>query len=84
MTHHSNLVEKVVEKVMQSPEVKKALSNLMTNFHHPDTVKVTKTIKLPDTMCRLVENQAHLNGVTFSDWVRRAIIEQLRRNDGQA
>ena len=72
MTNHSNV-----------PEVQNALDNLMAHFHNPATVKVTKTIKLPDTMCRLVENQAHLNGVTFSYWVRRAIIEQLRRTDGK-
>jgi uncharacterized protein with von Willebrand factor type A (vWA) domain len=84
MTHHSNLVEKVAEKVLQSPEVKKALSNLMTNFHHPATMKVTKSVKLSVQMSELVEDRAQISGVTVSDWIRRAIASELRRNDGQA
>ena len=63
----------------EQPGVQEVLDSLMSHFHTPATTKVVKSVKLPDTMCRLVENQASLSGVTFSDWVRRAIIEQLRR-----
>ena len=71
MTTHSN-----------GPEVQEVLDNLMSHFHNSDTAKVMKTIRLSETMCNLVEEQAHDNGLTFSHWVRRAIASELRRGNG--